>query len=70
MPVEYISDAKSRTFCMRFFRLVSLDLSVALLSRVAFTFAFTFCRRDPTSLTLTSDSRRAAVISLSVASRT
>ena len=55
---------------MRFFRLESLDLSAALLSRVALTFALTFCRRDETSFTLTSDSRRAAVISLSVASRT
>lgn len=55
---------------MRFFRFVSLPLSPALASKDALTFALTFCRNDATSLTLTSDSSRAAVISFSVASRT
>jgi hypothetical protein len=58
------------TFWMRFFRLPSLDLSAALASKDALTFALTFCRRDWTNFTLTSDSNNADVISLRVASRT
>jgi hypothetical protein len=54
---------------MRFFRFVSF-LSAAFPSKAALTFALTFCRKDETSLTLTSDSSSAAVISLSVVSKT
>src|ERR1700691_4955479 len=54
---------------MRFFRFVSF-LSAAFPSKAALTLALTFCRKDATNLTFTSDSSNAAVISLSVASRT
>src|ERR1700683_5329399 len=56
------------TFWMRFFRFVSF-LSAAFPSKAVFTLALTFCRKDATNLTFTSDSSNAAVISLRVASR-
>lgn len=63
-------DCTPLTFWIRFFRFVSFPLSAALASRDALTFALTFCLSDATSFTFTSDSKRAAVISLSIESRT
>lgn len=56
------------TFWTIFLRFESRVLS-ELLSKAAFAFAFTFCRNKDTYLTLTSDSRRAEHISLSMTSR-
>jgi hypothetical protein len=61
---------KLAAFCMRVFLFDSFDLSVVLLSRASLTLAFTFCRKEATSFTLTSDSSNAAVISFRVPSRT
>ena len=70
----YVSCAYKRvielTFCTTFFRLTSRPPAAAASSRLFFTFALTLFRKDATSFTLTSDSRRAAVSSLSSASRT
>ena len=63
------STALGNTFWTIYFRFPSFPLS-ALLSRDAFTLALTFCRSWATSLTLTSDSSNAAVISFRIASRT
>src|SRR5271170_1070054 len=52
---------------MRVFLFASFDLSP---SRASLTLAFTFCRKEATSFTLTSDSSNAAVISFRVPSRT
>jgi hypothetical protein len=57
------------TFCTTFRLLASFPLS-APPSIDAFTLALTFCRKDETSLTLTSDSSRAAQTSFSNTSRT
>ena len=57
------------TFWISCFLLESFVFS-ELLSRAAFTLDLTLCRNEATSLTLTSDSSKAEVISLSVASRT
>ena len=69
-PLDAGNNDRCLTFCTRFFLLTSFELSEELLSRDDLTLALTFCRRVATSLTFTSDSSSAAVISFNVASNT
>ena len=67
-PAE-LEEMKPHTFCTTYLRFCSFPLS-APPSNAALTFVLTFCRSCATSLTFTSDSKRAAQTSLSNASRT